>query len=153
MQSSLPRYTRHSVVPLEEGLAAIGAFVQNRRNRKAVLNGLTINCHSLRLLTFYHKGLTCVECGAQATHFALETNQPDTEEKKSYHMNLWGKNADGEDVLFTHDHIIARALDGLDELENTQTMCYICNWAKGRVEGVEKARRDKEKRALETANK
>lgn len=143
MQKTLPRYTRHSTVSLEEGLAAIGSFVANPKNRKAVLNGLRVNCHSLRLQTFYHKGLVCAQCGAQATHFALEANAPEGTTPTSYHINLWGVNGEGEDVLFTHDHILARALGGKDELENTQTMCCFCNWEKGKGEGQEKLRRER----------
>lgn len=152
MEKKPQTYIRHSVVSLEEGLAAISAFVQNRKKRKAVFNGITVNCNSLRLQTFYHKGLTCVTCGAKATHFAIESNQPEGSVHMGYHINMWGVTPEGEDVLFTHDHILARALGGEDILENTQTMCNPCNYAKSRGEAIEKSRRDKEKKQAECKN-
>lgn len=50
-------------------------------------------------------------------------------------MNLWGKTNDGGEVLFTHDHILARGLGGSDKLDNMQTMCCWHNWEKGEIEG------------------
>lgn len=52
-----------------------------------------------------------------------------------YHLNLWGVK-DGEEVLFTHDHVLARGLGGKDNLDNTQTMCCYCNWEKGDLEAI-----------------
>ena len=56
---------------------------------------------------------------------------------KAKAMNLWGVDPeDGQPILFTHDHIVAQALGGLDQLSNTQTMCCWHNWRKGSKEGL-----------------
>jgi hypothetical protein len=55
-------------------------------------------------------------------------------------MNLYGMK-DGNEVLFTHDHILARGLGGADDLTNSQTMCSPCNGNKSKAEGKEANRR------------
>jgi len=87
----------------------------------------TANCFSDRLRLFKEKGTTCVTCGAEATHFLMETFN----EKTRPHLNLY-KIVDGEqDLLFTKDHIHPLSKGGADELYNLQTMCRLCNLAKG----------------------
>lgn len=91
------------------------------------LEGFNVKCSSLRIKTFFHKGIKCAHCGLEASFFAVERMVND--KGSSVHMNLYGIQ-DGQEVLFTHDHIYPRAHGGLDSLENTQTMCGPCNWAK-----------------------
>lgn len=95
--------------------------------------GVTVNVTSLRLQTFACKGLVCSVCGQKGSFFAVERNfknkDPDT--LKGWHLNLWGINQEQEEVLMTHDHTLARALGGKDELNNTSTMCEPCNHLKG----------------------
>ena len=90
---------------------------------------MPVNVKSLRLQTFYLKGPVCVACGRRGTHFALERAVHDKKDKP-YHLNLWATDANGDEYLMTHDHILARSLGGRDVLENTQTMCSPCNAAK-----------------------
>lgn len=137
-------YDRHSIVPLAEGLDAIRtavALVTRQKRVRGVLNGMSVNLRSLRLRTFAAKGTKCVVCGREATHFAIERDTSHTESDVGYHLNLWGVNEAGEEVLFTHDHIVARGLGGKDHFDNTQTMCGPCNWDKGKVEQQEAERR------------
>lgn len=125
-------YERHSVVSIEDGLAAIKTNIELVANRKkpikVTVNGQPINTKSLRLMTFFHDGLTCRCCKRIGTHFALERNNAST---TAYHLNLWSTDENGDEYLMTHDHILARSLGGVDNLSNTQTMCSPCNAEKG----------------------
>lgn len=82
---------------------------------------------SLRLRTFYNKGNTCVKCGIKAKYFVKEKS---VVKDLFYHLNLYGIDESGEEVLFTHDHIIPKSKGGKDNDSNTQTMCCYCNWEK-----------------------
>ena len=37
----------------------------------------------------------------------------------------------GEEILMTKDHILPRSKGGIDDISNYQTMCKLCNEAKG----------------------
>lgn len=79
---------------------------------------------SWRYRTFYQKGCTCAACGRKGTKFILK---PDTQNPERAHFNLYSD--DG--VLMTKDHIIPICLGGEDSIDNFQTMCQLCNEAKG----------------------
>jgi hypothetical protein len=138
-QFQIQRYDRHSTTSDIEGvLKQIKSSLVVPKVKyivvktKTLINGVSINTYSLRLQTFLEKGTECAECKLKATHFAIE--RAPNKENESYHLNLWGLNDKSEEILFTHDHIIARALGGKDHISNTQTMCCFCNWEKGRLE-------------------
>jgi hypothetical protein len=132
-------YDRHSTVDLEEAICAIQANLHiNGKKIRVVLNGIAVKCVSLRLRTFATKGTVCAFCGLEATHFAIERPLCDagfSADEKPYHLNLWGINESGEEILFTHDHIHARSSGGRDHISNTQTMCTVCNNEKSVEEG------------------
>lgn len=143
----MPKYFRHSKVDIAAVLASIRQVhttpAQNGVKPKAEFNGVLANVRSLRLRTFLASGVVCKCCGLEATHFALERNYAMEQSGGSYHLNLWGVDAEGGEVLFTHDHILARSLGGADNLSNTQTMCGPCNWEKGISEGATAGERRK----------
>lgn len=137
-------YDRLCTVPLNEVLPVINEVcrTQNSKEKRFLeFQGATVKIAytSLRLRTFAVKGTRCVCCGLEASFFAVEKSRG---VKEAYHINLWGVK-DGNEVLFTHDHILARALGGADNMSNSQTMCGPCNWKKGKVEGEEFKRRRK----------
>lgn len=138
-----PKYERHSTIELNVVLEAIREFTEiheidldnpesihggttAKNKRRVLINDIPVRVASLRLLTFFKTGTVCHCCGVEATHFAIERQQPNT----PYHLNLWGVNEQGE-ILFTHDHKIAKANGGADNLSNTETMCLPCNMNKG----------------------
>ena len=127
-------YTRHSIVPIEEVLPVIAETIERIKAKekpiKAEFNGVKLNTKSLRLQTFLEKGLVCVHCGIKGQFFAIEK----TYGQDAYHLNLWGVDDEGDERLFTHDHIIARSLNGKDDITNTQTMCSPCNAEKSIAE-------------------
>lgn len=146
------KYIRHCIVSasVEEILTlvlvdATHASISPRIDfPKVELEGQLVNICSLRLLTFALKGTTCASCGLKAKYFALEKDA-NSAPHLPFHLNLWGVR-DGEEVLFTHDHILARSLGGVDGISNTQTMCTECNNLKSHGETqLLKQRKEKKK--------
>ena len=56
---------------------------------------------------------------------------PSLLQDKSYHLNLYAVDDNGDEILMTKDHIIPRSKGGIDDISNYQTMCRLCNEAKG----------------------
>lgn len=104
-------------------------FEKDKRNARVEFCGDIIKGNSQRYQTFFTKGLKCVCCGIEGKFFAKEKweNQP------SYHLNLYALDADGNEVLMTKDHIIPKSKGGKDHISNYQTMCEVCNMAKGDI--------------------
>lgn len=80
-----------------------------------------------RLKTFYHKGLTCVDCGIVGDRIAFWYDwgrEPDDGiiTKRGLHVDLMSGS-----ILMTVDHIKPRSKGGTSVLENLQPMCTNCN--------------------------
>lgn len=121
-------YERAGIVAIEDVLPLIA----DPNIKSVVLHGHRVKVVSLRLRNFV-KSQTCIACGLEATHFAVEHN-----DGYSWHLNLWAdRGPDMNEMLFTHDHTVARSLGGDDNEENTTTMCAKCNQKKGRIEYIE----------------
>lgn len=134
-----PHYDRYGLVPIDEVIPMILEELHDKTGEpRRYFLGQQVKVVSLRLRTFARKGITCVECGLTATHFALERDFHHKGTDTKYHLNLWHISPDRE-VLFTHDHILARGLGGADNLSNTQTMCGPDNWTKGLEESKQRA--------------
>lgn len=97
-----------------------------KQGKKVTLLGETVKTGSVRLQLFL-KGSVCVVCQAQGSYFAVERSPG----QKTYHLNLYGINDLGQEVLFTKDHIQPKSLGGADTLDNMQCMCKVCNETKG----------------------
>jgi hypothetical protein len=141
------QYNRHATAPLDAIIPEIKAQWDDPK-AKMEYGGFLFNIHSLRLRTFcraaYRNNLKCSSCGAWASYFAVESFKHGNQ--TSYHVNLYGM-VDGKEVLFTHDHTLARALGGADNMSNVTVMCFPCNNKKGQQEGVEAKRLKKLRRA------
>ena len=96
----------------------------SREKIKAMVDGVEVKVSSLRLRCFALYGITCSACLLQATHFNIEANTGD-----QWHLNLYAG-----DILFTHDHTLARSAFGKDVIENVTTMCSPCNHKKSLIE-------------------
>jgi hypothetical protein len=102
------------------------------KNRKTIkykdIDGFTVKMSSQRYAVF-QKSLECVKCHCVGSYFAIE--RPINPENAKYHLNLYGVDKNGEEVLFTKDHILPKSKGGHNTLANYQTMCYTCNHEKG----------------------
>jgi len=122
MQLKKPRYIRKETYAVG---AVLGKITCNKRDR-VDFDGDLMKMSSQRYYLFLHKGCTCVRCKLEGTFFAKEQ----TAGEKSYHFNLYGIR-DGEEILFTKDHIIPKSKGGPDKYTNYDTMCETCNSEKG----------------------
>lgn len=129
------RKTTFSIEHMEKVLkpVVLENLIKSKRNFgkpvEITLDGETIYALSGRYKLFFTKGYTCVKCGLTASFFALERSKGSKIER--YHLNLYGYNQNGKEVLFTKDHILPKSRGGKDTLENYQTMCEHCNCKKG----------------------
>lgn len=126
-------YERLKKINIDKVLYEMQKAKDNKIGKKRVmLENIPLKLLSLRLQTFLEDGIKCYNCNLEASFFAVERDlisaQKDPENK--YHLNLWGINEEGEEVLFTHDHVLARALGGKNDRTNTKTMCTKCNFEK-----------------------
>lgn len=125
------KYERLMTVDIDEVINIIVAHKENSKphnyDKRVLFKGEKVKLSSLRLQTFAYKGTVCSDCGLHARFFAIERTQI----ASRYHINMWGINSEGKEVLFTHDHTLARALGGADDISNTTTMCSFCNHTKG----------------------
>ncbi len=129
------RYVRHGICTTGEILPLVKEHFGTNLPRP-VFHGFPVGVSSLRMKCFQHDGLKCRGCGLVASFFAVEDFH--SAKVPQPHLNLYGIREDGEEVLFTHDHCLARALGGKDSLGNVQTMCSPCNNKKGRSENPQK---------------
>ncbi len=129
------RYLRSEVIPISEIIPDVKVHWKEKRARIQRPSGIWVGVSSLRMKTFARaasKGMKCVCCGLEGTFFAVEQSPG----QMAWHLNLYGVRED-EDVLFTHDHKLARALGGADNLSNAQLMCSPCNGKKSKGETKE----------------
>ena len=113
---------------LPEEVLNLTKYITRREGKreKVDFDGNLINMASDRYKCFDTHGVTCVACGVKGEYFALERDSI----YPTYHFNLYGV-VDGEEVLMTKDHIIAKSKGGPDHIDNFQTMCTKCNLEKG----------------------
>jgi hypothetical protein len=128
----MPQYLeRKCILKINEVLPFVEPKKNNHNKPTLILkDGTEVNIFSLRLLTFRDKGIICNECGQVADYFAVERHRNGNTSK--WHLNLYGIDSEGNEVLFTQDHIIPKARGGKDYLGNLQTLCYPCNQKKGK---------------------
>ncbi len=95
-------------------------------------DGVTYNpkYNSQRYILFKTKGCKCVSCGIEG-NIAILTRNKFKLKNPTAHFNIYHKTEDGMYVLMTKDHIIPKALNGPNNLNNYQTMCSHCNETKG----------------------
>ena len=120
-------------VPLREDIILMQNTYKSRYKQKAKqliaekdFDGSLVFMHSLRYQVFA-KSLTCTICGVVGKYFALER----AGNVKKYHLNLYGIDEKGNEVLMTKDHIHPKSRGGSNKLDNFQTMCMVCNKDKG----------------------
>ena len=120
------RKSIHTIEEIRE-LTKDVLFERDKQKAKVELDGDIIKGNSQRYQLFFSKGTKCVCCGIEGKYFAKEKHKKD----KLYHLNLYGVDNDGHEILITKDHILPKSMNGNDNLENYQTMCLVCNNLKG----------------------
>jgi len=133
------QFVRHSIANIYPLIDQIS----NRCGKKeyGIISGVQVKLTSQRYEVF-KRNLTCVKCGLKGAFFAIERQKKEDTDK--YHLNLYGIDKDGNEVLMTKDHIVPKAHNGKNHISNYQTMCIKCNMEKGHeisdfVELLEKA--------------
>lgn len=134
MKTKNPSYFRHSKLSLD--VINTLRYCQENLVGRVMINGVSLKTCGNRLRCFVNS-TTCSCCGLEATHFAIERPFKSND---GLHLNLYGI-LDGKEVLFTHDHTLARCLGGEDKLHNCTTMCTICNSNKSKLEYQELQKR------------
>lgn len=112
--------TRHSIISLD--ILPLLRDAKKTGKDLMIINGVPVKITSQRYIVF-QKSLTCCSCGLTGEYFAIERNIDST----TFHLNLYGKNSKGEEVLLTKDHIKPKSLGGKNHHNNYQTMCVDCN--------------------------
>lgn len=142
-----PRFERLAILP------DIQAVFERIRNGEASMevDGHRVSLKGLRLHTFATSPCRCSnpECAHVPSYFAVERHlRSQHPEFSVFHLNLYGTDEQGNEILFTHDHTLARGLGGADSRENTTLMCNPCNFRKARLECklVHRKREEEEKR-------
>jgi len=111
-------------VDIEDVFAAMDA--NPPRTKYMYIDGNRYNAKSQRYILFKSKGTDCVSCGLVGRYFRKERHPTDIH----FHLNLYGIDHLGHEVLITKDHIVPRAQKGGNNLNNYQTMCTVCNMHK-----------------------
>jgi len=103
--------------------------------KRVDMDGHPMKVYSLRYENFMANGMACCVCGIKGDRFYKERNftvgGKSTADNGEYHFNLYAIDSEGDEVLMTKDHIIAKALGGSDHVPNMQPMCTVCNNTKG----------------------
>lgn len=118
-------YERLGTVPLELVLKAIA------RGNGLQCYGVYCHTSSNRLLTYHHYGVKCCVPGCELAgkYFAIERSV--NQRTSKYHLNLYGEDVYGQEVMITSDHRIPKSRGGSNEIDNRQPMCAPHNFKKG----------------------
>lgn len=118
------RKSKHTILEVQQ---ALSQHIFDRKTSRIVFDGDEIKANSQRYQLFFTKGCKCVKCGIEGKFFAKERYPTSSR----YHLNLYAIDKNGKEVLMTKDHIIPASKGGKNTLSNYQTLCIICNSAKG----------------------
>lgn len=117
-------YYRLGILGVKEVLEAIA------QSRPIHFKGVICQTGGNRLLTYHVHGVHCCvqNCLVQGEYFAIER---DYGQNSQYHLNLYYRSCNGEEVMMTSDHRLPKSKGGSDEINNRQPMCYPHNTQKG----------------------
>lgn len=130
MKRPFRTYIRVGILPLSYLDNCIGVSYENRKKsafkkyETFILDGVECRTKlsSERFFPFKESQI-CKKCGLKASFLAIERGDHDP----SYHINMYGVLPNGDEMLFTKDHITPRSKGGWNKKENYQTMCSCCN--------------------------
>lgn len=104
---------------------------ETKPNIYETINDVNVKITSQRYPVF-KKNSKCVCCGLEASYLLIDKKKSENENTENYHLNMYGLK-DGNEMLFTKDHIIPKTKGGKNIQSNYQTMCENCNFEKGNM--------------------
>jgi 5-methylcytosine-specific restriction endonuclease McrA len=119
---------RKEIYTIDEVLNEVKPYNPKEGKRFVQFGDDLMKMESQRYRLFKRDGVKCVKCQIEGKFFRKERHKHDTQ----YHFNLYALDANGNEVLMTKDHIIAKANGGKNNLTNYQVLCYPCNHNKGK---------------------
>lgn len=119
---------RYLTIPRDEIESCLKVLVAAKELERVMLRGYKIVVDTDRYENLYYHGLKCAHCGLEAEFAAIEKN---IHSKDKFHLNVYGVDKNGKEIMLTKDHIFPRASGGLDILDNYQVLCEKCNSCKG----------------------
>lgn len=120
----MAKLVRFATLPYEETLEKL------KLGSKCRIQGKSVNALSSKRVRCFIRGEgRCVKCGIQGSIWAIERHDTG----KSYHINLYGLNEKGKEVMLTRDHIIPKSKGGTEDPLNSQVLCFTCNCEKGNI--------------------
>lgn len=112
-------------IPLDEVLSKVTE--DTPKFTSAWFDGAEVNIGMLNIRLYAAKGCDCIHCKLPGSFFRVERMGKGNSIFNEWHLNLYGVNEYGTEILMTKDHIHARSKGGGDEIKNLQPMCEICN--------------------------
>lgn len=123
-------FLRNGIYTIEDVLSKrLPVSLKKTEAAIVIFDGDSSYMSSERYEVFDKKGISCVTCGIKGLYFAKEKFL-ENGKGKMWHFNLYALDENGEEVLMTKDHILAKSKGGKNALSNYQTMCYKCNQLK-----------------------
>lgn len=108
-----------TILPIEEVMPAL---IRGVPTNNIVIRDTPIKILPVLLLIFKTHSISCTCCNQRATHFISHD--------KYIKLVFAHTTSTGKPVYMTVDHIIPKALGGLDNISNMQLTCSVCNFAK-----------------------
>ena len=92
------------------------------KNIKVKIDKYNVQAKDDRYLNFIINGFKCAKCGIEGEYVNLECNS-----RLGNHLNVYGIDRSGNEILLTKDHIYPKSKGGLDDIRNYQVLCERCN--------------------------